>query len=553
MSTETLGKSGDSPVAEPPEPTRSDWSRRVPSTLPLVLVGILLFLHAGLAWRGRQAYIETGQDDAWYLLLGRALRQFRYVDLFAVGEPTHQLYPPVFPSMLAVVSAVVGENLDALIVISVLMSTAAIAVGYFAARRLLGGALAVAVVAALVFNPRLLQSAGSITSEPLFMLLTVTSLFLLMDQESARRRFASGGLAIAAALTRSIGIALLAGVALHWLLRRCRRSASLLALASIITVGLWFGWTAVAPDQFVGKSYVADAESIRAPSYPLPIVIAGRAILNAAFYLARAMPAGLAVPTIQGTIADNLVIVVLLIVGLAAGLLACMQRWRSAALSLIAYAAILLIWPWRVERFLDPLLPLLLPVLLLGIVTVSNRLGPRWAHGLASGFALALAVNGFSASVDAVQAAERCQRDQAMPPDPCLTPDQISYFSALRYIRHEVPEQAVVGATKAAPLYYYTGRRTPAVGALLRQSSESFLPFLTETRTAFVLLGRLNETEATRLLPLVTGNCNRLELEAEFAPSTFLFRVPDPGARPTNRACEAVARYRDRWAEASRP
>ncbi|MGH7553271.1 MAG: hypothetical protein ACREMQ_09640 [Longimicrobiales bacterium] len=514
---------------------------------PMLLVCVLLLAHVGLAWVARPTHIRTGQDDAWYLLLGRSLRQFRYVDLYVVGEPIHQLYPPGYPAVLGFLGALFGENLQWISVLGVLFSVTTVGLVFLGCRRIMDERVALAVTAALAFNAELLARAGAVMSEPLFMLLAVASVFLLQEPTSNGKRAAAGVLAIAAALTRTIGVTLIIGLGIYWLVQRRWRACALLALGSIATIGLWIWWTAVAPDQFIGKSYIADATFVRkAPSVPLAITI--RSLRSTLFYLSDAIPTGLAFPTIQGTPLDNLVSISILTLGLTVGLVAILRRWPAAGLFLTCYAGLLLIWPWRLLRYVAPMLPLIIPTVLLGLFLVARRVNPKRAWILPCAIALVLATTGFLKSVHRIREAGPCDRSTRMPQGACISADQASFFAALRYIEDRLPDDAVIATAKAAPLYFYTGHKTPPVGAVMAQSAESLLPFLRESGTSYILLARLHSLEASSLLPAVTANCNAFELIQEFPPSVYLLRFVEPGSEPIGTgACAAVKRYQTIW------
>lgn len=509
------------------------------------IVAVLMLAHAALAWAGRQIGVRTGQDDAWYVLLARALRDFRYVDLHVVGEPAHQLYPPGFPGALAIWSAIGGENIDWLIAFSVLCSMAAVAITFTVSRRFLSPGLAMLCTAAVAFNPRLIERAGMVMSEPLFTLSTLGALALLTTEAPTRRRLVgAGALAVLAALTRTVGVVVIAAVALHWLLERRWRAVAILAFVSACTIGGWLAWTAVAPEQFVGKSYIADMTIVVRRHSPLEI-IGQRAVHAVLYYTGAALHATLGVPTVRGTAVDNVIIGVVLIAGLAAGFGPLLRRWRAAALFLLGYAALLIYWPWRLERYLIPLTPLIIPMALLGLVGLGKTLRrPAWGVTVGAAFIAAIALTGLWKSSSMALAGLRCDRTVEPHLQECQLPEQRSFFEALVYIKRHLPEDAVVATVKSAPFYYYTGRRTPVVGVLTARADSSLLPNLRRRGAGFIFLARLHVSEPERVAPRVLANCDLLELEAELPGQTYLFRVREDGeARPNRDACHAARAY----------
>src|SRR5262245_59531221 len=78
----------------------------------LVVAATMVMLHLVLAWLRRAPSLTTMNDDAYYILLARALRAFEYRELFIVGSPIHAQYPPAYPAVLALISALFGERYD---------------------------------------------------------------------------------------------------------------------------------------------------------------------------------------------------------------------------------------------------------------------------------------------------------------------------------------------------------------------------------------------------------------------------------------------------------
>jgi MFS family permease len=512
----------------------------------------LMVIHAALAWSGRQIGIRTGQDDAWYVLLARALRNFRYADLHVLGEPAHQLYPPGFPGALAVWSAMGGENTDWLIVLSVLCSVTVVAITYTISRRLVGPWGAVLCAAAVAFNPRLVERAGTVTSEPLFAVSALAAVALLAAPEPSRKRLiAAGALALLAGLTRTIGVVVIAALALHWLLERRWRAVAILTVAAACTIGVWLAWTTIAPDQFVGKSYIADMATVVRTHSPAQIV-ARRTPSAVEFYGGRALHSTLAVPTVPDTAIDNGVIGILLIIGLASGFIALLGRWRTGALYLLGYAVLLTYWPWRIERYLIPLVPLLIPTVLLGFASLGRVVRrPGWGTSVGAALIAATALSGVLKSSRLAVEGAHCDRGVEQQLQKCQPLEQRGFFEAIAYVNTHLREDAVVATVKSAPFYYYTGRQTPLVGALTSQSDSSFMPFVRQTGVSFILLARLQVSEHNRVGRRLRANCEELELEAEFPGPTLLLRVPtEAESTPNQDACEAIVRYQARrWRE----
>jgi 4-amino-4-deoxy-L-arabinose transferase-like glycosyltransferase len=510
----------------------------------IALVAIVVHMFA--AWFARPPGILTGQDDAEYVILARSLRGGGYQELHRVDAPVHSTYPPGYPALLAAWGAVTGDDFDALVVLNVVLSAAALLLLRRALlRRGFDETVATGSVVVLALNPALVAFAGSVMSEVPYILLTTLCLLLLADDDPRTRSLAlAGAAAILAALTRSIGITLLGALGALWLIERRWKPLGALVAASALTVGVWLLWTVLAPEQYLGTSYVADlrAGATKSSWSPGPLL---RIPGHIAWYARAGVPWTLAIPTVPGTVIDNAVVVALLALLGGVGVWTFVRRWRLAALYLAAYGGLIAVWLWRTDRFAIPLLPLIVPALLVGAHELAVLLKIRRPWLLPTACALFLATAAGLRTGGAVAAALRCDRSAVLPDAECLTPDQASYFAAIRWIRDNTADDDVLLAAKSAPLWLYAGRHSVGYGTALSGDTTTFVPFLRDNGVDYVLLGVLEQNEVWQLAPLMAGVCGNFTLEATFPPGTYLFRLPAEGeAVPAGAACAAVSDYR---------
>ena len=311
------------------------------------------------------------------MLLGRALHGFQYRELFRIDRPVHIMYPPVYPSVLSLWSAIGGEGFNWLVILSIASSVGALALVFSSLRAAWGPRVALACLAALAANPSLIDTAGGLAAEAPFTFFEVLALWTF-TREPARPRLVVLAVAasIAAALTRSIGVTLIAAIGLFWLWRHRFLTLAIYAVVVTLTVGLWLGWTATSAEQAPGKSYIADACGSKArarrgvissssasrtrrrtcspstcscrvpPSRPGPSTTYWHAHRHAG-------PAGRVRPALWAT-------------------------WPAAFLYLAAYGGLLLLWPWPVPRFIVPVLLLIVPITLVGVGRLVSVFRPRW-------------------------------------------------------------------------------------------------------------------------------------------------------------------------------
>jgi len=515
----------------------------------IAVLVVALVVHGALCWLGRPPALLTGQDDAEYALLGQSLRQGGYQELWRADLRPHAQYPPGYPAMIAVWGGIFGDSFESLVVLSVVIAMATLALTFVLVRRFLGPTVAVAAVAVLAVNPSLVQAGGVVASELPYAFMTLLTLWLLAHTDRRARWIGLGAAAaIVAALTRSVGITLAAAVGLHLLLGRQWKAAAIYAAACAVTIGAWLYWTTIAPEQYAGASYVADMRVLGQGQGVVSVGSLQFVVRRAMYYASNSMPVTMGMPTVPGTPIDNMVGMLVILAGVLAGLWVLLRRWRLAGLYLIVMAGLLLSWPWRMDRFITPLVPLLVPTMLVGWAILLQRRGERASLLAVAAVAAMFVVGGAMQTGRHVAAATRCHGAGAVYDEACIKRDQTSYFHALDWIETNTPEQAVFLTAKTGALRYYTGRSAASWYTALRTGSDGrLLTWLRENDVDYVLLATLEQTEPKVLAGMLEAVCEELVFEKLFPARTYLFRLAraeDDRTRTGPEACTAVAAYR---------
>jgi hypothetical protein len=261
------------------------------------------------------------------------------------------------------------------------------------------------------------------------------------------------------------------------------------------------------------------------------------------FYFTRALPWTMAVPTIPGTIVDNILLVGVILTGLIGGMIVMARRWRGAVLYVLAYAVLLYFYTWVQDRFLIPILPLILPLTLIGLASVAGRIRRSWALPAALAFAVLAAIGGTIRTTELVASRSACDHNGMRPPAACLSTDQISYFAALDYINNHTAPGARILAIKPEPLYLNTGRRTVYAPRALTVQPGEFLAHLRAQGTDYVLLGSLQGLEPRRLPSRMLADCEVYAVERFIPPRTYLFRLREVGEAPASDGCHALLEF----------
>lgn len=517
----------------------------------------LLALHGLLGWLGRGPGILTRQDDALYVILARSLLGGTYRDLFRVDAQVHTLYPPGYPGALAVWGGLFGFEFDVLVSFSLLCSVLALALLFDAASRLVSPWAALAMLGAMALNPMLLGSAGNVASEAPYMLASAVPLWFVSRAKRAwhpRVLAAISVSVLSAAMTRAVGVSLLVALVAHLIIDRRWRLGLLIGLLCVGAFGGWLQWSRHASQEATVKSYVAPlptAPAVGPPDAstgPGPLLqLAARSVRSVGFYFTQGVPWAMAVPTVPGTVVDNAAAVFVFVLTGVTGIILLLRTWRLAGLYLITYAGVLAVYPWFDPRFVVPVAPLLLLASLAGSAWWVGKLRGRHRPQLAAvaGIGLVLTFGGAARALPSVRAAMSCDRSGDLPDPRCMSRDQASWFEAVRYVRDNVPADAVFLTMKPEPLFYYTGRKTIGNLDVTYAPDSLFIPRIRERGAQYILLGSLQSQEPGRLSRRMMANCDALTRVAFFPPRTWLFRVERPDGEDGRRAsCQAMARYR---------
>jgi len=194
-------------------------------------------------------------DDAWYLLLAKALATGQGYQLINAPTPgIFPLYPPFYPFVLSLVYRLAGDFPDNLVWLKLVSISSLIGLGwlgysYLWRERQVSRHLALLLAVLSLLTPQFVFLATStLMSEPLLALLLVC-LFVTIERAVRHHReegriqwwlFVAGGLlASAAYLTRGAAIPLLVALPLYLLKERLSRPLLVILLIFVVTLGPW--------------------------------------------------------------------------------------------------------------------------------------------------------------------------------------------------------------------------------------------------------------------------------------------------------------------------
>ena len=411
-------------------------------------------------------------DDGLYAGLATALASgMGYVHPHIPGAPAAVHYPPLYPVVLTPLYGllpVTTAGFVAKVLNLLLAASGAGLIAWHAMRTQLLGAtaprwLALAIVAAAAIAIPVLATQSVLFAEPLFGVLVAT---VIIAADRGRVPWITGTAAALAFLTRSIAVALMAGVVCSLIARRppLRTWVALLLPLAVGALG-WGIWVGTHARELV------PALALGYGTYAEPLRQAGLSALAANVPdLSRPLEV-----LVFGWVSVRWAYAVLATVSLGIGLygLAVVSRRSAIGWSLMFYLLILAAWPYPPDRFIWVVLPWLGLTWAAGGVEIWRR-WPRARVPL--GFVAALVTVGFL-HYETRGFAGRWWQTQARAIS--------ANFAELLPVVATLPPTAVV-ATDDDPLVWLYTRRLSVPFHIERYSGGDFVPLTAPEHRAYL-------------------------------------------------------------------
>ena len=418
-------------------------------------------------------------DDGIYLSLAKSLAEGHGYRLqYLPGAPAGIHYPFGYPLFLAGLWSLWPDFPDNVVLLrganAVLMGAfAALAFAYLSPRlKVKPWIVALCVVLATTAIP-LVAVATVLFAEPLFLALTAAACWCCdaavrverdarQPQKALRVAIAAGVLAGAAALTRSIGVAVVAGLVLSLLYQKQRRLAVAAGIPAVVVLLPWM---------FFVQAHTAGVEPLLASNYGTYgafLKQGGMAWLSLGSLAELARPlSGIALPPLPLLLKLPLGLVALAV--LVLGVARLLIDAPALGFTLLCYTAIVMVWPYQPDRFLWGVLPWLAAAFVAGVHRMLTwQPVQRWRQA-AGALAAASVVIGFLYYQVVVGPAGATSTQVGI---------SATMNDILPWIRESTDSSAVIAGEDEALIWLYTGRR--AVPSFLwrvnGREAESFGP-----------------------------------------------------------------------------
>lgn len=463
---------------------------------------------------GLNDLLPPGGDNARYIVLSRAVaagQGLRLVDM--PGAPYFVKTPPLWPIVLAPLSATAPTAFWLMKLVAVLCLAGALVVFHRLAARACGPAIARAAVLLTLASPWIYSYAHDVRPEMLYLALSLAALAVGMGEGGAdapadgpsaggraeapaasasdprtearspnpaaalagargeiRRGVLAGALAAAAVLARSAGVVLLPALAAAlWLAGRRRRAVAL----AVTAVALLLPWQRYADraraTEGGGSSYltdllIVDVDDPGAARATTAGEVAGRvwaglpATLAAVGEVVAYVPAKLWRARGGSSAPLALVGLAALLAYGAATVADARRRWRTPGLALPLYELgfwiLVLAWPYTGPKFIVPVIPLLWARLLAVGRWAAAAAARGWVAAPRAGLVSSTLVTGLF-----LLTAPGVARDAVLDLRRWQDPAVARYLEAARWIGAHTPPGAVVMARKPDLLHLHADRR----------------------------------------------------------------------------------------------
>lgn len=416
-------------------------------------------------------------DDASYIIVTDALRHG--MGRVLVNDPLLPLdavRSVGFPLLLTPVAFIWEHPLAYKFAeAAIYLLSVAVIYGFF--RRYASTAIALFVAIAYAANNYTIEFAYNLFTEVPYILFSFLALAALMRYRASEKAISGWllltGLTINAAIyIRSVGILLLV-VGVGWLWWQCgwRKAVALTLTTLLLSAPMQLGWLLGSPTTwssgYLSYFKLGDLPTVVANNAPRYLFTCIRLLLEWPFQ--NLFTASLEMKNSPlGNIVFALLLTLLLVVPIiliAAGVwYSCTPNGRLLALYMLAYLALIMIWPFGPEpRFVLPLLPILLYFIAQGVIGLRSipRFGVKIKAPLLATVLLLLLTFSLLQHLSQVAVGSNLvQNAQEYLQVSHYGPQRTSYINAALWLRDNTPPDTLIVCNNPYDFYLWSNRHT---------------------------------------------------------------------------------------------
>jgi len=211
---------------------------------------------------------------------------------------------------------------------------------------------------------------------------------------------------------------------------------------------------------------------------------------------------------------------------------------------LVPYLLLLLVWRFQAGRFLTPIIPLLLVVVLGGAAWVSDRYLPKARWGLMAALALLLAGGALVRDLARLATVRACDRSNPIDSPACFPDGDRAALQLARWVRDSTGRDDVFFVSKERAFFVHSGRRSINQDRGLREPPDSLASYLRARQVRYAVVTPVG-VYAKEHNALLAQACRDFVVVRQFAASSALLRVRDAGdADDGGATCRTLAPWR---------
>ena len=442
------------------------------SFAPKALIAVFLAFLLPAYWIAFHApAVGFYHDDGIYLVTAKALAEGKGYRIISLPEELPQTkYPILFPAVLSVAWKIFPrfpDNALFLKTIPLLSAILWLGLSYRLIREETGASsVALWIILLTAASSWVVFFSTTLMSETLYACLSIGVLIWLKRLEESESNVGIGWtllfssvLVAASFLTRTAGASLIAAVTISLFLKRKYISGGMFLLVCAILIAPWFWWQAV------------QADSSRAIDtwYTLSNYQSGNILLNFTAEqkfrvlltnLLRLIFSPISLLNMNRNAVGYLISIALTFLTCFGFIKDMRQNIRSLHLFILFYFGIIIMWAWPLQRFVLPIIPLLLLFTYKGFFSIFSRVFKSWKIQTHASLILAVLLgiqmlHGLSSST-----METIKR-QAVSFVPSITQqdDWKVMRELLDWIPRNTPQESILLGNLDPTYFLYTGRK----------------------------------------------------------------------------------------------
>lgn len=482
-------------------------------------------------------------DNASYYILGNSIANGEgYTNIHHKEKEAHYHYPPGYPLLIAGVSKVFSKDIISIKIFNGILLFGSILLLFFIVKCLTENHhIAFAVSFITLLNYHILGYSTIMMSEIPFLFFSLVGILLILKIDFSKSVFKNGRfllLVICLSFSfyiRSVALALFVSIAFFLFLKKHWSYLYSLVGGFILLYLPWMirNWNAV------GNTYVSQL-SLKNPYQPeLGTVgfseIIERILLNLERYITKEIPSGLVQvrDILYGDMTAPITEWLLgffLLGGIVFGIYK-LQKFRILILSyIISFFGLLLLWPsvWYGTRFLVPIIPVLLFLLIFGMIQLLILLHKKVASRRIQYFVpvttiLMLGIWAFTYGKQSIPKLK--ERANGV-----YTNNYKNYFEIAQLIHKKASENAVTSVRKEGLFYIMSEKYVTGFQKTLDREAQ--IEYLKSKDVNFVVVDQLGFSSTSKyLVPVIDRYPNKFRTILELKnPNTYLMEfLPELG------------------------